>query len=270
MSFSTICAWAFNSGFTSAAYLSATAVLLVGPARVPTLPAAVGLIAFYWVMYLVDRIKPSPEDLVSDGASAASFVRERMPVFRALFVATLAAVLGCAAVRPSLLIAISLSLVVSLAYLVRIPGLGRRVKELPGCKPLYLGFTVATITGAFAWADGAVPDPVGVAIVTANVLVNTALYDLKDVAADRRAGLRSLATLLGRRLFPVLHVINASTVVVAWLAATSEVAWIATWLAAFYAGVLWWTARHRFDSVLAAAIDAGTALVLVAGWLVLH
>jgi 4-hydroxybenzoate polyprenyltransferase len=263
------CAWAFNSGLTSAAYLAATAVLLVGPDRAPSVPAGVALIAFYWLMYLVDRIKAAPEDLVSGGTSAASFVRARMPVFRSLAVGTGVALLVCCVWQPWLVLAVVLSLVVSLAYLVPIPGLGKRVKELPGCKPLYLGLTVATITGAFAWLDGAALAPAGVALASANVLVNTALYDLKDLAADRRAGLRSLAALLGPRLFTALHVLNTATVVLAWIATPPATAWIATALAGLYAFVLGWTRRHRFDIRAAAGIDTASAVVLVAGWLAL-
>jgi 4-hydroxybenzoate polyprenyltransferase len=221
------------------------------------------------MMYLVDRLKPSPEDRASGGTSAGSFVHARLRTFAALLAATLATLIVCCVLRPSLLIAIAISLAISLPYVLPIPGLGRRVKELPGCKPLYLGLLTTTITSSFAWLDGGRPTPIGVFAVAATMLVNAALCDLKDVDADRRAGLRSLASVLGRWFFVVLHAINLATAVLVWLVAEPEVAFLVTLLATYYALVVWVARRRPFDTRMAAAIDTGTAVLLIVGWIAL-
>jgi len=262
----------FHSGLASALFVAgfqpyASLVLTGGIDPV----ASSSMLLFVWMMYLLDRLKTNPEDAHDAEANAAAFTRRHRVGCWTLFAALATAEVVLVIEHPRLLRAIGLSLAVSVLYLVRLPLLGRRVKEIPYLKCFFLSAISLVIVASFT--PGLEAAPPGRVVAVAGIcfllyFLNFSLYDIKDLEGDARANLKTLAALVPVPIFLRAHRLLSLLVLLLGLVVLGqgpgrEVAAVCL----FHAGASWWLERHPFDAAACGAIDAGYGLILGASLL---
>lgn len=257
--------WVFHSGLASAAFVTSLHVFLTPFGQLPSARAMLCTMAFVWMMYVLDRLKPQPEDAGAGDESAAGFVKRRRGTFSLLVAALVLVQAACAAAQPRFAVALAASFLASIFYLVPLPWIGKRTKDLPYAKTLHNMLAMVFIPAAVIWADAAVPWSTLVWAAPVPVLlggINNVLYDLKDIEADRRAGIRTFAVALGpRRLIAGAGAVLAATTTLALLSLPPPLMLVSACLAAFYGAVLWALRARPFDAGFAAAVDAGHAVI---------
>jgi hypothetical protein len=231
------------------------------------------MLLLVWKLYLVDRTLEHPEDENPDDSNAAGFVHR----FRSACLALLAA-LGGAQIwliwqEPRLFRAIAVTLAVSVFYFVKVPVLGKRAKEIPYFKCFYLSGSALMIVAAYTPGIGAPTSTSGVAAWTLSFVLyflNFSLYDIKDVEADARANIKTLAAtlplarFLDLQLWLSLAALGASL----WLlpGATGRVLGA---VSGFHAFMSFWLKRHQLTAATCGVIDCGYGLILGSGTLLL-
>jgi hypothetical protein len=260
----------FHSGLASALFVSAfqpfIALAVTGAVR-PAWTAAMFL--FVWTMYLADRLKLHPEDDHEADGNAAAFVRRHQRAVWILFALLVAAQGVLVAVDPALVRPIALATLISLLYLVRLPLVRRRVKEIAYLKCFYLAGTALLLVALFTPGLAGALDGAGGALLAACFslyFLNFSLFDAKDVEADRRANIRSLAGAVPLGIF-LRAQIGASllTLLAAlWLLPPTVGGVLAT-VCIFHAGASAWLARHPFDGVVCGIVDAGYGAIVGLG-----
>jgi hypothetical protein len=226
------------------------------------------LLLFAWKIYLLDRLKANPEDENESDGNAAAFARRHRPRLWALFAALAVAQVPLVVMNPGLLASIAIGLAASLLYLVRLPVVCKRVKEVPYLKCFYLSATsliiVAAFTPGFQRAGGQRFAVAGICGLL--YFLNFSLYDLKDLDGDAKAGMKTLAGLFPVRVFLGGHGLLAlAGLVVGALALHGGFRWVVAGVCVFHAGASWWLARHPFNGAVCGAIDTGYGLILGLG-----
>jgi 4-hydroxybenzoate polyprenyltransferase len=267
----------FHTGLCSTLFVCGfqpfLARLLLGevPARF-----SLGMLLFVWTMYLVDRMGDHPEDrghVEHAGSPSASFVRNNRAGCRWLMGGLLTAQLALIWQEPRLLLSIAVSLAFSIFYMIELPFLGKRAKELPFFKCFYLAACSLLITAAFTPGLVDLPlarvaAPLGVAYVL--YFLNYSLYDVKDVAGDTRAGIRTFAAAMPLRVFLNGHVALAlTTLLVAFLTLPPVPACVFATVCLFHAGASSWLQHRELHGVTCAVIDSGYGLLMGVGALLL-
>jgi 4-hydroxybenzoate polyprenyltransferase len=194
----------YHSGLLSATALAGffvqTSAALQG--RFDPVPAiAFGL--HIWVLYLVDRLVDAPEDAVARDTNCSAFVRQRRRLFLAMAVVACAALAALFALRPVLLIAFAAGTALCLGHFLRLPGLGKRIKDLPFAKAFHMPVaSTAMILLYLGDGPGWSFHELGYLWVQFTTFhVGVAVYDLKDLTDDARAGIRTLPLALGVKRF---------------------------------------------------------------------
>lgn len=196
--------WGYHSGFISALSLTGTlcALMWLLGGRIDS-SAATAYGALIWLLTVGDRLAENPEDRGSDATTPATLVRRHRRLFTALQVALTCLLVVLFAIQPRIGAAIAFTGFLCAFYFVRIPGLGLRIKQLPHAKPLIV--PVVMLATQLAFCGFAVPWTVQGASCCALLLLQyhagLVLYDLKDLAADRSAGIRTLASRMTRARF---------------------------------------------------------------------
>lgn len=122
------------------------------------------------------------------------------------------------------------ALLCGLAYFTPLPLLGCAVKDLPGAKSFYAATLILASCHLYVWPlQPATPGHVGALLgVVLLEQISNAVYDLKDLAADERRSIRTLALMLGRRSFLLAETVVAAlglvVVVAAWTPASPALA----------------------------------------------
>lgn len=263
---------AFQSGLASALFVCGfqplLALLLTG--RVDAIASA-AMLVLVWQLYLLDRLRENPEDAL-DELHPASFTR----TFRAPLLASFAALALLEAwlvwLSPGIARSILISLVLSMFYLVRLPPLGKRVKEVPYLKCFYLALVSLGMVTAFSagWSE-AEPALIVKALGVSFLLyfLNFSLYDAKDIDNDRRASLKTLAGAVPLPLFLRLHCAGALSAALLALLLPITYAAVLAAVASFHGVMSAWLMRRPFSPALCGWIDMGYGLILGTGalWL---
>lgn len=263
-------AWLFQSGLSSALSVGSVMPMLALAAGRPLLSLSLlSYLLFLWTMYLLDRALPAPEDIHQASDGAAAHLRRHRRSYQQLCGSLLLAQLVCCVAEPRLLLALGASLVLSLGYLLPVPGLGCRIKQIPCAKPLYLSAVILCMPWLFL---GKWP-LLGVELVASLCLflvflVNLSLYDLKDLEGDAEAGIVSWAAALS---LPGLLRLNAAlltlTAALALLLLPAQVAlWVLSVCAVYALGLLL-LRRLQFGALWASGLDGAHAGVVLAGLL---
>jgi 4-hydroxybenzoate polyprenyltransferase len=267
----------FHTGLCSTLFVCGfqpfLAMLLLGEVR-PRFSLA--MLLFVWMMYLVDRMGDHPEDREHDeqgGGASASFVRQNRAGCRLLLLGLCGSQLALIWQEPQLLKSIAVSLACSVFYMVELPFVGKRVKQLPFVKCFYLAACSLVITASFTPGLASLPwarlaAPLGVAY--ALYFLNYSLYDVKDVAGDTRANIRTFAAAMPLAVFLNAHVALAlSTLLVALAILPHTAALVLSSVCLFHAGASLWLRRRELGGVTCAVIDSGYGLLMVLGALLL-
>lgn len=266
----TLSAWLFCSGLASAGLVTTALAFCLPTGRWLSHEATLTCLAFIWSMYLLDRLKSAPEDAGRGDASAGGFVARRRRLFVGLAAALALAQVACIVAMPRLGLWTLGALLVSSLYVLKIPVLGRRVKDIPFVKPFYLGTVYALLAWGIVVVDGDTArtglGPFAFVVVVFGV--NAALYDLKDAAADRRAGIRTFANTFSHRTF----LAGAGLVLLALVLSSSlllpaHLMQLGLVSLALYAVALLALRRRPFDMTMSAAIDGGHAAAVILVWL---
>jgi len=196
--------WVWHCGLLGSASLAgtlcATSWLLHGRLD------AVAVLAYgslMWLMNLGDRLVRHPEDAGDGGTTPALLVLRHRRLFGGVCGLLAALLFALVLARPWLLASIVFSGTLCTFYFVRLPGLGRRIKELSLAKPLVVPLLMLCMQLAFC---GGLPPPTPRTGAVCLVLLlqfhaGLVLYDLKDLEQDVAAGIRSLASRLTRAAF---------------------------------------------------------------------
>ena len=263
----------FSSGLVSTLYVAGVVPWLsIAFSRAVEAEAFAACVCFVWAMYLVDRLGSHPEDEGGDSASAAADVKKHRPLWIGLLAALIVAELWLIARTPRFGLSVLVSLLVSIGYVLPLPLLGRRVKEIPYMKALFLPMSMVVIPATFvdpaAWPAPERAAPV-VAVVWLVLFVNSTLYDLKDVTRDRAAGIKTLAGALRPARFLALEalvLVVAAALSTTLLHGPSRVVSFAA--IAVYAPTLLVLSRRRFDDVMSSAIDGLHGALMLVAWAV--
>lgn len=152
--------------------------------------------AFLFQIYTLDRYVTHPEDQ-QDGAHVldpAAFVARHRKSFRYALFLSLLMQLVLVVMRPWLLVALAISWGITVFYVVRVPLLNLRLKQVPFFKNVYAPTVLTAYIVMFLRLPlGGKSAPV-LASVFIVVLINVLAFDMKDVDNDRRAGLRLIST----------------------------------------------------------------------------
>jgi hypothetical protein len=264
----------FHSGVASALFVTAfqpfLSVTITGEVR-PRATASMFL--FVWAMYLADRLKTNPEDELEGDGNAAAFARRHPHFMRLLFVGLLVGQLALVVTDPGLLVPLALGTLVSLLYLVRLPILGRRLKEVSYAKCFYLASAALVLVALFTPGLTAASTPRTIGLLAACFalyFLNFSLYDIKDLEADRRANIKTLAGALPAAAFlrAQLAASLLTLAVVLWLL-PPRAGLVLAGVCLFHAGVSAWLARHPFDGVMCGIVDTGYGAIVGVGTLAL-
>jgi len=143
-----------------------------------------------WSVYLADRMSGGPED------RGLARWPVRHPVLAKMLLCSLVGVIaGLVAAQPELLPATLGLGLLGCGYFLRVPLLGRRFKDIPGTKSLFLALNLCAGTVLL----GGAPIGAGVASLGLILHANTTVYDLRDRERDAQAGVKTLAVLLPLR-----------------------------------------------------------------------
>lgn len=143
-----------------------------------------------YAIYAHDRLSTSAEDLTNTPQRA--LLGQHRGCIHGTIAAALLLAVGLVAWRvPQRLPVLLAPLAVGAFYATQIPGLPR-LKALPGVKtPLVTGVTAVAYVGLGPWSW----EVFGTLMLV--LIIDSVLFDLRDLAGDRAAGVRSLPVLLG-------------------------------------------------------------------------
>lgn len=177
-----------------------------------------GAALFLFVIYTLDRYRSTPEDQrdAPVDLDPSAFVARHRVWFRAALILALAGLVGLGCFRPRFFLSLLAAFTITAFYLVPVPFLGRRLKELPFFKNAYAPLSVVLLAMVFleCWPTSLS----GAAVLGSAVLLcqlNAWTFDLKDIEGDRGAGIRLLSTILEPRT--LIHLLLIESVLLAGL-----------------------------------------------------
>lgn len=231
------------------------------------------MLLLVWKLYLVDRTVEHPEDEDPDESNAAGFVRRFRGQCLLLLALLAAAQLWLIFREPRLLRSIALSCAVSVFYFAKVPVLGKRAKEIPYFKCFYLSGCALVVVAAFTpgiWRPTAPSGVIALALSFVLYFLNFSLYDIKDIEADTRANIKSLAATLSLGRFLDLQLVVSLTTLGAalWLLPGPTGRVLAA-VCGFHAVMSLWLKRHQLTAATCGAIDCGYGMILGVGTLLL-
>lgn len=188
-------------------------------------PLLVAAFALTFALYNLDRAIKQEEDLINDPDRSRLFMGRRgMWTMVGVASLTASAALG-AREGLSVLLTLLSPLVVYAGYSIGLP-LMPRIKDIPGVKNIVLVATWALLPtilpnlrgAAPLWGKGAVLSLVILYFIFTKLMINSILFDVRDVSGDSASGIRTLPVILGLpRVRRLLLLLNGT--LVAWIAA---------------------------------------------------
>lgn len=149
----------------------------------PWKPLVAFLCAFF--VYSLDKISGSKEDLLNTPERA---ILANYPIHQLAILAYLAAFLITIATDWHKWYCVAVFGAAGCLYAIPLFR-GRRLKDIPGLKAPYVALTC---TICFAGLVGA-----GYSLIFILILINTAIFDMRDLVGDRAAGVKSIPVLVG-------------------------------------------------------------------------
>ena len=174
----------------------------------PWLPMA-ALACLAWLSYLLDRLFAGPEDAGEAGHNAAAFARRHRRMMVGLVGVAAGGLLILSALDIRVLVVSVAGLPLAGAYFLRLPGLGRRIKDVPYAKGVYGALLVLALAHAYVGCGLTAAGGAWELLAWLLLYSGYVIYDLKDAEADRETGVRTLATRLDRA--PFLLVVGGGT-----------------------------------------------------------
>lgn len=174
--------------------------------------ASLSLFILSWQVYVGDRFLIHPEDSQQTELALdnSRFVRRHRNAFAAGLVLSVVAQVALSSVRPMILPALAINAVLSLAYIVNVPLLNRRAKTIPYIKAFYVSATYLITTVCYAFVIPSGHRQWGIlALLLLLCTGNIAAFDIKDRENDRKAGIKTFATLLSSKQLLALEMILA-------------------------------------------------------------
>jgi 4-hydroxybenzoate polyprenyltransferase len=231
------------------------------------------MLLLVWKLYLVDRTVQHPEDENPDASSAAGFVRRFRRQCLLLLVVLAAAQLWLIVQEPRLLRSIALSCAVSVFYFAKVPLLGKRAKEIPYFKCFYLSGCALVVVAAFTpgiWRPTTTTGAAALVLSFVLYFLNFSLYDIKDVEADARANIKTLAATLSlARFLDVQLLASLAAFFAALLLLPGATGRVLAAVCGFHAVMSLWLKRHQLTAATCGVIDCGYGLILGIGTLLL-
>lgn len=201
--------------------------------------------ALTFAVYNLDRVINQKEDRINDpDRSRLYMARERMWAATAIASLGSSVVLGAREGLGALLTLLS-PLAVYAGYSLGLPSTGR-LKEIPVVKNVVLVATWALVPTLLpslpnAWPvteNGMLLSLLIFCFIFVKIMVNSIVFDLRDVKGDRASGVRTLPLILGvRRLRTLLLVLNATLIL--WVAACWLLGYFVQYLPVLFASVLY-------------------------------
>ncbi len=183
----------------------------------PSVLAMLSATCLFWILYLADRLAeeaPPPDH-------PAAFVRRRPRLMWGMLAVAVCIELLACVIQPRWFLPILGSLACGAAYFTPVPLLGRPIKDIAGTKSFYAATVILAICHLYVWP--AAPSSAGQRGVLVAILlieqISNAIYDLKDIEADRRNGIRTLVMIFGRERFLAIEgcaALLGCAVVLAW------------------------------------------------------
>ncbi len=172
------------------AYLDA---VMGGAGSGPSTLAALALCV--WFVYTLDRFVVHPEDQAGAGVDihVARYIRRHQLLFAALLVAAVATQIALVVATPRLFWGLAWGDLLGATYILQFPYLPCRLKSVPYLKAVYVP---AVAISTMLLLIGKQPTSLAQWVIVAGVFVvfvlNTTICDVKDIEADRSAGIRTI------------------------------------------------------------------------------
>jgi 4-hydroxybenzoate polyprenyltransferase len=176
-----------------------------------------------FAVYNLDRLVKQKEDLINDPSRSRLFESKRKIWGPVIAISVVAAVSLSASKGLSVLLTLLSPLLVLVGYVFGFPHMPR-LKDIPGVKNLVLVLTwslVPTILPNLSVerpaTDGILLSSLIFYFIFAKAMINTILFDVRDIQGDERAGVRTLPVVLGiKRTGRILFALNATLIL--WIA----------------------------------------------------
>ncbi len=172
-----------------------------------------------FTVYNLDRVAGSKEDTINDAQKLRLYKGKTKTWTVILSTALTLCVLLIIETNAGLLLIYLVPLIASILYGKSV-GFFPRLKNVPVVKNLVLVSTWTLMATAIPSYSSSIQDPLHLPLITyflfIKLLVNSILFDLRDIHGDRAAGVKTLPVMLGRETtHRLLVLINAT--LVPWL-----------------------------------------------------
>jgi 4-hydroxybenzoate polyprenyltransferase len=175
-----------------------------------------------FAVYNLDRLVKQKEDLINDPSRSRLF--EARKIWGLVIAISVAAAVSLSASKGlGVLLTLLSPLLVLVGYVFGFPHMPR-LKDIPGVKNLVLVLTwslVPTIIPNLSVerlaTDGILLSLLIFYFIFAKAMINTILFDVRDIQGDEQAGIRTLPVVLGvKRTGRILFALNATLII--WIA----------------------------------------------------
>jgi hypothetical protein len=224
-----------------------------------------------WQIYTLDRVIKQPEDKLTLRRSVEElvFMQKQAKWFKRLLVLTFVAMGVLFLFRPYALIGVAIGIGGGLMYSLRIPLAGKRIKQIPLIKSVYVPAILVAYCFITPWVfPQTAMHWVVVALMVLAFGINVSLFDLRDADRDKSAGIVTVANFFGKRglLIGIWPVTVGITALLLWDRSPAMIAAVAgVWAVTLSSLRLWKTAPMWYYALI---ID-GTMVVPLAVYLAL-
>lgn len=187
-----------------------------------SLTALIVLFLTTWQIYIVDRLGKHPEDESSgstNGSFSSDVTQNNQRFVLGLMVVALAIQTLCVIHQPQVVIGIGLGAMGGAGYVVKLPIIRCRLKQIPCAKTFYIPFVCIAMalgtTGEWLWAYEHWGITLGVWML---IFINALVFDIKDAERDLENGVCTFFN-----LFPYSSVLTAAVIASCALAVSMAV-----------------------------------------------
>lgn len=170
-----------------------------------------------WQIYIADRLGKHPEDASSDpnnSSFSSEITQTNQKAVKVLMIAALIIQTLCVFYQPQVVIGIGLGAMGGAGYIINLPVIRCRIKQVSCAKTFYIPFVCIAMalgtTGQWLWAYENWEITLGLWML---VFINALVFDIKDAERDFENGVYTFFN-----LFPYRSVLTAAIVVTCALA----------------------------------------------------
>ena len=188
-----------------------------------------------FAVYNLDRLVKQKEDLMNDPSRSRLFEGKRKIWGPVIAISIASAVCLSASKGLGVLLTLLSPLVVLVGYVFGFPHTPR-LKDIPGVKNLVLVLTWSLVPTILPRLSLGRPATGGILLsslifyfIFAKAMINTILFDVRDIQGDEQAGVRTLPVVLGvKRTARILFALNATLII--WIAVSYVYGFFSTYL----------------------------------------